>query len=217
MQIHVDAAAHFSAFMRSLRLLRTPRFGTYYVATLLSNIGTWSQQIAEPWLLLSLGASSFLIGLDAFVQAAPAWMLILAGGILADRADRRVVITTFQAIQMMCPIILVALLLTNSVEPWMVVVLSLVVGVTDAISMPSFQTIAPSIVRHSNTAMEHRNRCTDLRHPELLATSLLKCPRQVCCETPSETKKIGKLSPLSSFIFLTLRGIPDSIPSCQAG
>jgi predicted MFS family arabinose efflux permease len=148
MQIHVDAAAHFSAFKRSLRLLRTPRFGTYYVATLLSNIGTWSQQIAEPWLLLSLGASSFLIGLDAFVQAAPAWMLILAGGILADRADRRIVITTFQAIQMLCPIILVALLLTNSVEPWMVVVLSLVVGVTDAISMPSFQTIAPSIVRH---------------------------------------------------------------------
>ena len=148
MQIHVDAAAHFSAFKRSLRLLRTPRFGTYYVATLLSNIGTWSQQIAEPWLLLSLGASSFLIGLDAFVQAAPAWMLILAGGILADRADRRVIITTFQTIQMMCPIILVALLLTNSVEPWMVVVLSLVVGVTDAISMPSFQTIAPSIVRH---------------------------------------------------------------------
>src|SRR5664279_2413511 len=62
-----------------------------------------------------------------------------------------------------------------------------------------------ALARNSNTAMEHRNRCTDLRHPELLATSLLKCPRQVCCETPSETKKIGKLSPLSSFIFLTLR------------
>jgi hypothetical protein len=148
MQTHIDASAHFSAFERSLRLLWTPRFGTYYVATLLSNIGTWSQQIAEPWLLLSLGASSFLIGLDAFVQAAPAWMLILAGGALADRADRRIVITAFQAIQMMCPIILVTLLLTKTVEPWMVVVLSLVVGVTDAISMPSFQTIAPSIVRH---------------------------------------------------------------------
>jgi hypothetical protein len=54
---------------------------------------------------------------------------------------------------------------------------------------------------------KHRNRCTDLRHPELLATSLLKCPRQDCCETPPETKKIGKLSPLSSFIFLTLRDL----------
>src|ERR1700688_3724464 len=68
-----------------------------------------------------------------------------------------------------------------------------------------------ALARSSNTAMEHRNRCTDLRHPELLATSLLKCPRQDCCETPSETKKIGKLSPLSSFIFLTLRALDLSI------
>src|ERR1700682_5207529 len=69
---------------------------------------------------------------------------------------------------------------------------------------PAATTHAPvALARSSNTAMEHRNRCTDLRHPELLATSLLKCPRQDCCETPSETKKIGKLSPLSSFIFLT--------------
>src|ERR1700694_3579488 len=71
---------------------------------------------------------------------------------------------------------------------------------------PAATTHAPvALARSSNTAMEHRNRCTDLRHPELLATALLKCPRQDCCETPSEAKKIGKLSPLSSFIFLTLR------------
>src|SRR5450755_3314741 len=73
---------------------------------------------------------------------------------------------------------------------------------------PAETTHAPvALARSSNTAMEHRNRCTDLRHLELLATSLLKCPRQVCCETPPETKKIGKLSSLSSFIFLTLRDV----------
>src|SRR5882757_5773593 len=67
---------------------------------------------------------------------------------------------------------------------------------------PAATTHAPvALARSSNTAMEHRNRCTDLRHPELLATSLFKCPRQDCCETPSETKKIGKLSPLSSHFF----------------
>jgi Transmembrane secretion effector len=59
--------AHINELRRSLRLLRAPKFGAYYIATLLSNIGTWSQQVAEPWLLLSLGASSFLIGLDTFV------------------------------------------------------------------------------------------------------------------------------------------------------
>lgn len=133
-------------FADSLRLLGTRRFGTFFVATLLSNLGTWAQQVAEPWLLLTLGASSFLIGLDSFVMAAPVWLLTLLGGVLADRTDRRRVITICQSIQMLCPLTLVVLLLAGAVQPWMVIVLSTVVGVTDALSMPSFQTIVPSIV-----------------------------------------------------------------------
>jgi MFS family permease len=133
-------------FADSLRLLGTRRFGTFFVATLLSNLGTWAQQVAEPWLLLTLGASSFLIGLDSFVMAAPVWLLTLLGGVLADRTDRRRVITICQSIQMLCPLALVVLLVAGTVQPWMVIVLSTVVGVTDALSMPSFQTIVPSIV-----------------------------------------------------------------------
>ncbi len=131
-----------------MSLLRTRRFGTFWFATLLSNIGFWAQEVAEPWLLLSLGASSFLIGLDAFVGDAPAWVLTLVGGLLADHFDRRKIITAFQSIQMLCPIALVVLLVTGTVQPWMVIALSLVVGVTDALSMPSFQSIVPSIVEH---------------------------------------------------------------------
>ena len=135
-------------FRESLALLRTRKFGTYWFATLLSNIGFWAQEVAEPWLLLSLGASSFLVGLDAFVGDAPAWLLTLAGGVLADHYNRRRVITLFQSIQMLCPIALVVLLLAHAIQPWMVIVLSLVVGVTDALSMPSYQSIVPSIVEH---------------------------------------------------------------------
>ena len=141
-----------SAFSDSLGLLRTRRFGTVCFASLLSNIGTWAQQVAEPWLLLSLGASSFLIGLDAFAISAPVWILTLVGGILAVRSDRRRVIATFHSIQMLCPTLLVILLLTGTVQPWIVIVLSLVVGITDALSMPSFQSIVPSIVKHEQIA-----------------------------------------------------------------
>ena len=153
-------------------MLRTPRFGTYFIATLLSNIGTWSQQIAEPWLLLSLGASSVLIRLDTFVQSALVLLLILAGGMLADKADRRWVITTFQAIQMMCPVTLVALLLTGTVEPWVVVALSLIVGAKDAISMPSFQTIAPSIVRRDQIGTAIALNATQFNLSRILGPAL---------------------------------------------
>jgi MFS family permease len=141
-----------NAFGQSLALLRTRRFGTFAIASLLSNIGTWAQQVAEPWLLLSLGASSLIIGLDSFVLAAPAWILTLAGGELADRTNRRQVIVFFQSIQMLCPITLVVLLLTATVQPWMIIVLSLIVGITDALSMPSFQSIVPSIVSRDQVA-----------------------------------------------------------------
>ena len=141
-----------SAFTDSLRLLHTRRFGIFCVASLLSNLGTWAQGVAEPWLLLSLGASSFLIGLDSFAMAAPVWILTLLGGMLADLADRRRIIATCQSIQMLCPTLLVILLLTGTIAPWMIIALSLVVGVTDALSMPSFQTIVPSIVEREQIA-----------------------------------------------------------------
>jgi predicted MFS family arabinose efflux permease len=130
----------------SIALLGTKRFGTFWFASLLSSLGTWAQQVAEPWLLLTLGASPFLIGLDSFAINAPVWLLTLVGGALADRADRRRVIAVFQSIQMLCPTALVALLVAGWIRPWMVIVLSVVVGVTDALSMPSFQSIVPAIV-----------------------------------------------------------------------
>lgn len=130
----------------SLGLLATRRFGTFWFASLLSSLGTWAQQVAEPWLLLTLGASPFLIGLDSFAMNAPVWLLTLVGGALADRWDRRRVITVFQSIQMLCPTAIVALIAAGLVRPWMIIVLSVIVGATDALSMPSFQSIVPSIV-----------------------------------------------------------------------
>ena len=103
-------------------------------------------------MLLTLGASPFLIGLDAFAMSAPVWALTLVGGVLADRADRRRVITLFQSIQMLCPTLIVVLLLGGLVRPWIVIVLSLVVGITDALSMPSFSSIVPSIVERRQIA-----------------------------------------------------------------
>ena len=124
-----------NAFAQSVQLLLTRRFGTFWFASLLSNIGTWAQQVAQPWLLLSLGASPFLLGLDSFAIGAPVLLLTLVGGALADGGDRRRIIVQFQSIQMLCPILLVGLLLTGTVQPWIVIVLSLIVGITDALSM----------------------------------------------------------------------------------
>src|SRR5260221_14726641 len=76
-------------------------------------------------------------------------------------------------------------------------------------SFPAATTHASvALARSSSTAMEHRNCCTDLRYPELLAT-----PRRpyssvhgkLVVQHRSKTKNVGTLPPLSSLNFLTIR------------
>jgi predicted MFS family arabinose efflux permease len=119
---------------------------------LLANTGTWMQQVAEPWLVLRLSNSPFLLGLDSFMMDAPIWLLILAGGIIADRRDRRRTALFFQGIQVLCPILIVVLLATGRIQVWMVIALSLVVGVTDALSGPSINALVPSSVPEDDVA-----------------------------------------------------------------
>jgi predicted MFS family arabinose efflux permease len=62
------------------------------------------------------------------------------------------VIAGFQSIQMLCPLLLILLMATGRIAPWIVIVTSLVVGTTDALSMPSYQSIVPSIVEREQIA-----------------------------------------------------------------
>jgi predicted MFS family arabinose efflux permease len=130
----------------ALRALRSRDFAILWFGNLLSNTGTWMQQVAEPWLVLRLSNSPFLLGLDSFMTDAPIWLLILAGGIIADRRDRRRTALFFQGIQVVCPILIVVLLATGRIHVWMVIALSLVVGITDALSGPSINALVPSLV-----------------------------------------------------------------------
>ena len=109
----------------SLGLLRERRFATFWWASLLLSRSQGSATSC-------LGASPFLVGLDAFVLNAPVWLLTLMGGWLADRADHRRVIVIFQSIQMLCPTTIVVLLLTGAVKPALTILLLLAVGITDA-------------------------------------------------------------------------------------
>ena len=135
------SSSDWPALASSLALPRTRRFGASWFPSLLSNIGTWTQGVAEPWLLLTVGASAALIGRDAFPMIAPLWLLTVFGGFLADHADSRRVITGCYSVQRMCPLAFVVLPVAGVIRQWMIIALSLVVGITDLLSTPSFSPI----------------------------------------------------------------------------
>jgi len=127
-------------------LLRTKRYVLYWISSLFSNIGTWMQQVAQPWVILNLTHSAFWVGMDSFVMNAPGWIFTLWGGVLADRFDRKKIVLWCQSIQFFFVFILLVLLVLGKIQIWIILVSSFFIGVTDSLSMPAFQSIIPSIV-----------------------------------------------------------------------
>jgi MFS family permease len=128
-------------------LLRSRRYALFWVASLFSNVGSWMQLVAQPWVMLTISQSSFLVGLDSFALNAPGWLLTLWAGVLADRMDRKRLIIMLQAAQAVAVVGLVVLMVLGILNPWLLILVSLTIGVTDSLTMPSFQAIVPSLVK----------------------------------------------------------------------
>ena len=123
-------------------------FRLVWTGAFLSTIGTWMQQVAQSWLMLTLaGASSaFYLGLDSFLGQAPILLLTLVGGVVADRLDRRHVLMGSQVIQMSTALTLTALVYTGHIRIWHVLTLSIITGVAQAFGGPAHHSLMPSLV-----------------------------------------------------------------------
>ena len=121
-------------------------FRVLWFGACFSSIGTWMQSLAENWLVLSLTASAFYLGLDAFLQQLPIMLFTLIGGVLADRYDRRRTLLASQYVQMATSAALALLMYFQVVEIWHILVLSFVTGLAQAFGGPAYQSLVPSLV-----------------------------------------------------------------------
>ena len=71
------------------RSFRHRDFAVFWSGNLLSNIGTWMQNLALGWVILEMTNSPFLLGLNGFLSMVPTLIFALLGGAIADRLNRR--------------------------------------------------------------------------------------------------------------------------------
>src|SRR5947208_11147712 len=64
-------------------------FRAIWIATVVSNIGTWMQDVGESWLMTSLTTSPILVALVETAGSLPVVLVALPAGALADIVDRR--------------------------------------------------------------------------------------------------------------------------------
>ncbi len=133
-------------FPRIVRALRNRDFRLFWSGNFLSNIGTWMQNVAQGWLVLSLTNSAFWLGVVGFAGSIPFLIFTLFGGVVADRVNKRRLLLVTQSVMMMLAFILAALSWFKVITVWEVVVLSFLNGMAMAMNAPSYQALVPRLV-----------------------------------------------------------------------
>ncbi|MBB6611206.1 MFS transporter [Pontibacter sp. Tf4] len=128
------------------RALRYRNYRLFFIGQGISLIGTWMQQIALSWLVYRLTDSVFLLGAVTFSSQIPSFLLGPFAGVIADKFNRRKVLVTTQALSMVQASTLAALVLTETIEIWQVLSLSVLLGTINAFDMATRQAFVVQMV-----------------------------------------------------------------------
>ncbi len=134
------------------RAFRHRNYRLFFTGQLVSLVGTWMQTVAQAWLVLQLTGDPFLLGLVAAVQFLPVLVLGLFGGLIADALPKRRTLIVTQAVQMVLAFILFGLTATGVVEVWQIIILALLLGITNAVDMPTRQSFVVEMVGRGDVA-----------------------------------------------------------------
>lgn len=126
--------------------LREPLFRSLWIASLISYIGTWMQNVGTGWLMTSLTMSPLMIGLVQAAQSLPVFLVILPAGALADIVDRRRFLIFTQTWMVIAAAVLGALTLAGIMTPWLLLGLTFLMGLGAVINDPPWQAITPDVV-----------------------------------------------------------------------
>src|SRR3954465_11655991 len=95
-----------------------PLFRWLWIASFVSNVGTWMQNVAAAWLMTSLSTSALMVALVQAATNLPMFVLALPAGALADILDRRRLLLAAQGWMLLVAAALAALTFAGSVTPW---------------------------------------------------------------------------------------------------
>jgi MFS family permease len=119
-----------------LRVLKNREYALYFGGQLISQVGTWMQQIAISWLTYKLTSSAFLLSVVGVSSMLPSLLLTPFAGVVADRFNRHKIVVFTQVVAMLEATVLSYLTLTHQIQLWQLIALGLVMGVVTAFDIP---------------------------------------------------------------------------------
>jgi MFS family permease len=136
-------------FTATGRALKHRNFRLFFFGQLVSVTGTWMQSLAQAWLLLTLVGNDqapLYLGLLGAVQFLPVLVLGLFGGIIADLLPKRPMLIGTQTAAGLLALVLGGLVYFQVVAVWHVFLLAFLLGLVNAVDMPSRQSFVVEMV-----------------------------------------------------------------------
>lgn len=133
-------------FPSGLRALEHRDFRIFFAGQAVSLVGTWMQQIAQAWLVLSLTDSPLRLGLVGSLSFLPVLLFAIVGGAVADRLPKRRLLVATQSVMAVQSLTLAALVWSGRIRYWHVCALVIVWGIANTIDLPTRQSFVVELV-----------------------------------------------------------------------
>jgi len=135
---------------RTFAAFRHKNFRRYWFGNMVSFTGTWMQNVAKSWLVLSITNSPFFVGLDSAMNWLPVWLVSLPAGVLTDRFNKRNLMIITQSALAFFALILALLTWTKVITIYHILIISFLAGIFVALNAPVAQTLVPELVGSSD-------------------------------------------------------------------
>lgn len=121
-------------------------FRHLWLASLVSNLGTWMQNLGGVWLMTSLSPSPLFTALMQTATSLPVFFVVLPAGALADVVDRRRFLLVTQGWMLLAAAGLSVVTFLGMSSPWILLGFTFALGLGAAMNMPAWQAIMPDLV-----------------------------------------------------------------------
>lgn len=121
-------------------------FTLLWVGLIVSNAGTWMQNVAQGWLVLQLTNSPLWLGLLGLSFALPMIILPLLGGAIADHVNRIKLLYVTQTGSMLVAFALAFLTWFGVINVWHILIASFIGSALLAFDNPTRQALIPNLV-----------------------------------------------------------------------
>lgn len=129
-----------------LAALAVRDFRYLWFSTASDQLAMWVQIVAQGWLAYQLGGSATFLGVVSAASAVPNIALMLPGGVIADRLDRRATLVYANLLRTLASFALAFAVWTEAIQPWQLVLLVVVISGGTALNLPARQSLGPELV-----------------------------------------------------------------------